>query len=265
MLLAMATTLKNGMSVENERLDRLYELDWRSLNYTLDAKLGIDTEPMYRPRSYTWSVDAWLDQGPDGACVGFAFAHDLIARPYVVKGVTAKYAKEVIYIEAQRIDPWPGGSYAGADPFYEGTSILAGAKICKQNGYFESYHWALTAEEVARGIAYFGPCVLGLNWYEGMFHPDPQGYIRPHGGLAGGHAILANAVKIVYKSGTGWWNRTWRDVDHDKSYVTIHNSWGKNWAKEGTAKLSFTDLQRLLNEQGDACFPARTHLRSVEV
>lgn len=260
--MAERTTLKNGTTVEDPRLDRMYELDWRSLNYTIDAKLGVATEPMYRPRGYTWSVNHWFDQGPDGACVGFAFAHDLAGRPYEVEDVTENYAKYKIYHEAQKIDPWEGGSYPGASPVYEGTSILAGAKVCQKDEFYHSYHWALSAEEVARGIAYFGPCVLGVNWYGGMFQPDAQGFIRPQGSVAGGHAILAHAVKIHYKRGwSGWWNRTWRDVDHDRSFVTIHNSWGRGWGSDGTAKLSLTDLQRLLNENGDACFPARTNKR----
>jgi hypothetical protein len=67
----------------------------------------------------------------------------------------------------------------------------------------------------------------------------------------------------VFKSPLGWWHRTWRDVDLQKSYVTLHNSWGPNWGINGRAKLSLYDLEILLNQQGDACFPVRTKLLLV--
>lgn len=246
----MSELLRNGTHVDDVRLDRLYELDWRSLDYPVTAQIA-----EYRPRSFTWRLDERLDQGREGACVGFAFAHELAARPAVVQGVTDSAARR-IYKEAQKIDPWPGEAY-------EGTSVLAGAKVCQTDGFFESYHWALTAEDVARGIAYFGPCVLGLNWYEGQFSPDPAGFIRPTGRLAGGHAIVAVAVKVAYKSVVRWRRRTWLDVDHDRSYITLVNSWGPGWGDNGKAKLTLTDLARLLAENGDAVFPKRTDRTTV--
>lgn len=234
--------------------DRNYELDWRSLDYPVTALPELDPAKTYRPRSYTWSIDRWLDQGPDGACVGFAFAHDQIARPQVhyVDYDDAFW----IYKTAQTLDPWEGEAYSG-------TSVLAGAKVLQQERFYHGYTWALTAEEVAKGVAYLGPCVLGLNWYDGMFRPDQDNYIRPTGRLAGGHAILAVGVKIVYKRDTFWWGRNWRDVDYDRSYITLHNSWGRSWAKDGQARLSLTDLARLLVESGDACFPIRNYEREV--
>lgn len=232
------------------RLDREYELDWRSLEYPVTALPELDPAKSYRPRSYTWSIDRWLDQGQDGACVGFSFAHDLVARPQV--HYTNYNDAFWIYKQAQTLDPWPGEDYSG-------TSVLAGAKVLQRDHFYLSYTWALNAEEVAKGIAYFGPCVLGVNWYAGMFTPDQDNFIRPTGKVAGGHAILAHAVKIVYKPNTWirWWQRSWRDVDFDRSYVTLHNSWGKGWAVNGAAKLSLTDLDRLMVEGGEACFPVR--------
>lgn len=235
-------------------LDRKFTLDWRSLDYPVSSLV----EGMYRPRSYTWGIDSWLDQGQEGACVGYAYAHELIARPVVVVGINNEYARN-IYWEAQMVDEWEGGAYPGAAPVYEGTSVLAGAKTLQTQGFFSSYSWGLDAEEVARGVGYFGPAVLGTNWYEGMFNPDPQGFLRPTGRLSGGHAILICGIKIVYNSYLTWRNRTWRDVDFQRSYVVVHNSWGKEWGNNGRAKISLTDLARLMSEDGDVCFPQRTN------
>ena len=67
-----------------------------------------------------------LDQGQEGACTGFAVAHELIAQPSVVrKGINAKFAREKLYWEAQKIDPFPGGDYPGAEPNMEGSTVLS--------------------------------------------------------------------------------------------------------------------------------------------
>lgn len=247
----------NGQTVNDVRLDRVYEEDWRSLNYAVGAELIEQQAPIYRPRSYTWAIDEWLDQGHEGACVGFSFAHELAARPQEIHGVTNSFARDVYY-EAQKIDPWTGGAYPGASPFYEGTSTLAGAQVLRGRGFYESYHWALSALETAQGLGYFGPCVLGINWYTGMFNTDPRGFIHPTGRIEGGHAILAHSVKIVYKTLWSWRARTWQDVDYERSYVVLHNSWGPDWGQNGTAKLSLANLARLITENGDVCFPKRT-------
>lgn len=257
-------TLRNGQTTLDPRLDRVYQLDWRSLNYTVGRELIDDGIPTHKPRSYTWAIETWLDQGQEGACVGFSMAHELAARPQAVAGLTNKYAREQIYWEAQKIDEWQGGAYPGATgEFYEGTSVLAGAAINKRNGFYSSYHWALSVEELARGLAYFGPCVLGVNWYEGMFDTDVNGFISPIGNIAGGHAILAHSIKIVYKSWWSWNTRTWADVDWDRSYVVLHNSWGPYWGVKGRAKITLRNLNYLLQQQGDAMFPRRTTKVSI--
>ena len=122
--------LKDGTEVQDPRLGRLVQFDERSRGFPIRAL--VEGKPL---RSYTWRVGAWLDQGAEGACVGFAFGHELYARP-VVTPVSAGYAREEIYWKAQRIDPWPGGMYPDATPQYEGTSILAGAQVCQSLGPF---------------------------------------------------------------------------------------------------------------------------------
>lgn len=258
--------LKNGHEVEDARLDRIYELDYRSLDYPVTSVLKDNLDIRnYKPRSYTWRCDNWLDQGREGSCVGHGFAHDLVARPQEVRGIRGPFspAAQYIYYEAQKRDVWPGGSYKGADPFYEGTSVLAGAKVVKELEYYDGYHWALNINQLGIALGYLGPCILGCNWHAGMWNTDADGYIHPTGGIVGGHCLLIMAIKIHYKkfSWLGWWKRTWDDVDLDKSYVTLHNSWGPAWGEDGRAKLSLTDLDRLLNENGDACFPIRNTKR----
>ncbi len=88
-------------------------------------------------------------------------------------------------------------------------------------------------------ISRLGPCVLGVNWYEGMYSPDRDGFLHPTGAKVGGHAILATGVNVA--------NRT----------VTLHNSWGKDWGTNGKAKLTWRDLGALLDQAGECCVPVR--------
>ena len=253
----MNDQLKDGSRISDLRLDRLVEFDERSLGFPLTEVL----EPRLRPRSYTWRVskDTVLDQGPDGACVGFAVANELLARPSEVRfggGAKAyRFAKQTIYWEAQKIDPWPGGSYPGADPFYEGTSILAGVKIAQRLGYFKEYRWTFNLHDLVIGLGYNGPAVLGVNWMTGMYYPDAKGFVRPEGQVAGGHAVLARGVKLKFnRHNFDWWNRTWDDVDQDASYVLFRNSWGPGYGLNGDFKMTLPDLDVLLRDRGESVF-----------
>jgi hypothetical protein len=154
----------------------------------------------------------------------------------MVNGLTTDFTRDV-YWRAQQIDEWEGGEYPGASPRYAGTSVLAGAKVIKSLGYIQEYRWAFSLEDLRLTIGYRGPAVLGLNWYEGMFDTDADGYIRPTGELAGGHAILAYANSERHKR------------------ISLWNSWGRGFGRDGMAYISYDDLDRLLHEQGEACVP----------
>lgn len=237
------------------KLDRVYQLDWRSLDYPVTQHPRMATAAKL-PRSYTWSCNAWLDQGQEGACVGVGFTHDLVAKPRVVTGVDMVFARERVYWEAQKIDPWDGGAYPGAAPFYEGTAVLAGAKVLTSMGFYSGYTWGLTLEQMAVGVGYTGPAVIGVDWFEGMFDTDASGFIRPTGAAVGGHCLLTNGVRIVWKSGSA--RTSFADVDRAKSWFLLRNSWSRAWGVDGSAKISFEDMDLLLHREGDVCFPVRT-------
>lgn len=102
----------------------------------------------------------YYDQGSEGACVAYACcrAKTLLER--------ARFLARDLYFEAQRIDPWPGGAYPGATPFYEGTAVRAGLEVMRTKGLrtakrdwtlafgIAAYRWTTSAAEVAQ--------VLGL-------------------------------------------------------------------------------------------------------
>lgn len=210
---------------ERPRLDRLVEFDNRSRDYPIARLLTSDT-----PRSYTWRCDTWLDQGREGACVGFAWAHEAAAVP--VKHPVLTQTAQAIYYEARRLDQWPGENY-------DGTSVIAGAKATQARGYLKEYRWAFGLNELLVAVSRHGPAVLGVNWYDDMWDTDTAGFLHVGGRIAGGHAILMTGVNVRLRT------------------VTLHNSWGRDWGVNGKAMLSWDDLARLLAEDGEACIPVR--------
>ncbi len=224
--------LRNGTSTNDTRLTRIQQFDEKSRSYPITATLPGDV----KPRSYTWSCSQHLDQGAEGACTAFGWSHELIAKPSVVKGIDAKFAQK-LYWEAQKIDEWPGGSYPGAYPQYEGSSVLAAAKVVKQLGYIKEYRWAFGLEDLILSVGHKGPAVLGLDWYSDMFDVDENGFIAATGEISGGHCILCKGVNIKGE------------------YFVLHNSWGPTWGVGGDAKITFGEMQYLLQSGGEACVP----------
>lgn len=233
--------LKNGHTTTDRRLDRIAQFDERSRGFSIRTLTGL--KPL---RSYSWRCSVWLDQGKEGACVGFGWSQELAARPVEVKSVTDAFAFK-LYKEAQQLDETPGDDY-------EGTSVLAGAKAVLARGFIASYHWAFGLNDILLALGYAGPVVLGVNWYSNMFKPDAQGFLWASGELSGGHCILARSVHLQWLTSTS--PKLLANVDKHQSYVVLHNSWGKSWGQDGEAKLSLLDLERLLGEQGEACVPS---------
>jgi hypothetical protein len=211
---------------------RIERFDDKSRGYGISNLL---TTPSQKPVSNEWQCDVVLDQGAEGSCVGHAWAHELAAYPAPVAGVTHEAAVE-IYYDAQRNDPWPGGEYPEATPKYSGSSVLGGAKACMMRGLIGGYYWAFLLDELVLGLGHQGPAVLGVRWYDGMAQPDRMYRIKPKGRVQGGHAILARAVDVEYE------------------LIMLHNSWGPDWGKEGRCYITFDDMDKLLNEGGEACF-----------
>jgi hypothetical protein len=156
------------------------------------------------------------------------WAHELAATPTRIKDLSDDKARG-IYREAQKIDEWAGEAY-------EGTSVLAGAKVVQRSGYMEQYRWCFGLADVLLALAYEGPVVLGLPWYESMYEPR-DGWIKVEGSPVGGHCILATSVRLTSES------------------IKLHNSWGPDWGVKGMALLSFGDLEKLLHHGGEACVP----------
>ncbi len=226
----MSIQLKGGYTSEDPRLDRVPQFDERSRAY---AAVDHPLVAGRAPRSYTWSVGAWLDQGQEGACVGFGVTHEAVARPAVVRDVSDDIARQV-YRRAQQIDEWPGEAYSG-------TSVLAGIKAGRERGWYSEFRWAFGEDDLALTVGRLGPAVLGVPWYEGMYKPDEFGFLVPRGRVMGGHAILCYGLSLK------------------GDYYKLHNSWGRTWGRDGMALISREHMRLLLSQQGEACIPVIRH------
>lgn len=178
----------------------------------------------------------WGDQGAKPQCVAYAWLHWLEDGPVTHRDTPPPVEDPTAtYRAAQRIDEWPGESY-------DGTSVRAGAKVLKQLGYISSYLWAWDAPTVIRAVLTSGPVVMGTWWYDSMFRPDADGFVRVAGSRVGGHAWVVNGVNV------------------ERGVVRCKNSWGREWGRRGNFWLSIADLDRLISEQGEACIASERRL-----
>jgi hypothetical protein len=217
-------------------LDWQIRLDPKSLDYKIDEQLNLN-----RPlRTRTWTKTIWLDQGrydcpicnQHGACTGYSAGQMLATTPKTMTAIGNEHAHK-IYHEAKKRDEWTGENY-------EGSSVLGAMQYLKEIGVLSAYYWATTLHEILQGVAYFGPMVMGIPWYEDMFYPDSTGFIKATGKPAGGHAIELGGIST------------------SKQAVWLPNSWGRKWSLQGGAWLSWSDLEKLLNEDGEFCLPRKT-------
>lgn len=220
-------------------LDWRPHFDERSKQYPIRTML-----PRVQNKTFTlWENGEILDQGAEGACVGFGWTAEALAGPMQIElkkieadvPHKAENFAQYVYREAQKIDQWPGEDY-------EGTSVLAGAKIMMRYKVLHQYRWAFGVSDVVGAIMSTGPVVLGINWYNGMYSA-PNGKLSIFGNKVGGHCILAIGYNPSSEAFSG------------EETIILQNSWGKSWGIDGIAEMTVKDLDRLLKEGGEACVP----------
>ena len=214
-------------------LGRVPEHDPRSLDYPVMVAAR-------RPRTVLWGHnEPVLDQGSLGSCTGNALAQWLNTdfarinpRRSQPPAVLTEDDAVRLYSRATRLDAIPG-QYPPTDT---GSSGLAVCKAGRALGYLSGYRWAFgfTAMLMALQIS---PVIVGTHWYEGMFTPDADNILDTGGPLVGGHEYL------ILGADTG------------SQLITMLNSWGPDWGRDGRAYIRFADFAMLLREQGDVSVP----------
>lgn len=229
--------------MEPKTLDWLSRHDEKSRNYGVTQA----TAGLKRPDSAYWRGPfTRLDQGQEGACVGFAWTNNLLSKPVVAKlPLPPQDFAMNLYKSAQKIDEWEGEAYSG-------TSVLAGAKVAQLGGFISGYRWAFSIDEVLDALGLLGPVVLGVPWFDGMYGTLPGGLVEVSGSRVGGHAITATGYgrrEFPLSSQVG------RRAKRTEDVVRWRNSWGRSYGVRGDGFIRVEDLERLLKGEGEACIP----------
>lgn len=233
---------KDWSAPVRRKFDRVPSVDSRNSQYPVsllwtrgDSCATITQAPPLITKK--WDDYAYLDQGNEGACVGFGTSGELAALPESVPNVDNNFAFD-IYNAAKEVDEWPGTDY-------DGTSVLAGAKVAKSRGYYSSYLWATNEADVATTVSNYGPVIVGFNWHEDMMDTDSNGFVHATGDVVGGHCVVIIGINV------------------EEGYYTFRNSWGKYWGINGEGKISRKDFAGLMADDGDVCKPVRVPLNPV--
>lgn len=181
-----------------------------------------------RTKGSMWYVNPMrLDQGEEGACVGFGHTQGYNAAPKQHK--CTNDVGFMVYRNATLHDEWPNEDYTNSS----GTSVRAGAAEMVRQGFIEGYAFTYDVEEVAMWLLNKHPVVIGVDWYEGMDNPTKSNnfFIEPTGRKRGGHCALLDGVR---------WNENERD------YFRGLNSWGSDWGHDGRFRLTVASFEKLL-------------------
>jgi hypothetical protein len=234
-------------------------LDWhprhdqRSLSFPMRELLPDAMSTLQHRGRVLWAHGEQLDQGSEGSCVGMAWMQEALTSPVRVDLLRSGYPLPAItvargiYHEARSIDVAQGNNWP------EGASVLSGAKVMTRMGWLREYRWCFEITEVIQTLVHRGPVVLGIPWLREMMLPSVRGELIAAGNVVGGHAILATGydpAKIMHPSGDAF-ARTARSMVH------LQNSWGRNWGQDGGAWIETSTLERLLDDNGEACVPTK--------
>jgi hypothetical protein len=216
--------------------DRLVQFDENSRRFGI-AEVVTAVEP----KKKYWPAGTVLDQGREGACVGFGWTTELVSspKPFKVSFDEGNQYALGIYNRAKQLDQWPGEDYSG-------TSVLAGAKVLQERGYIKEYRWAFGVEQVRDAVISEGPVVLGINWTDSMYETRPSGLVVVEGDFIGGHCLVI----------TGYNPRA--RLKGEPGYHEVFqwkNSWGLGYGLKGMGYIKIEDLAKLLAADGEACVP----------
>jgi hypothetical protein len=232
-------------------LDWVPRFDPRSLNYRIGAYAGTALPTTGR----LWRTGRVLDQGAEGACVGFACAAEAAATPRPVLGADTNDYARAWYLRAQDLDEWPGRSYSG-------TSVLAGCLVGRERRLWSGFRWAKSAEEFAAGIVHprGGPGLAGVTWHADSYDTDANGVLRSGGPVVGGHALCFPG--FIPERPTAYMRSRLRALGLLDGFLSVGepcfvaiNSWGHGFGRNGLALVPVSLMRQWVAERAELAIP----------
>jgi hypothetical protein len=214
-------------------LDWVSHHDAASLEHDARQRLGVRV-PL---QDWRWSTPAPLDQGAEGACVGYAVATSANVRRASngrVPHLDEENAADLYHL-AQDLD-----EVAGDD--YEGTSLLAGMKAGQRTGLWDAYVWCFDVRTIVQAVLQLGPVLVGVPWTAGMYVTDAAGRLQLTGATVGGHCLTVVGVQLEVSGEPGPW-------------AVLLNSWGPDWGLDGIGYVKLRQLAWMLAGIGEAAVP----------
>ena len=197
---------------------------------------------------YTSKMTPVRNQGDEGTCVAFASVTGM--KEYQEKQDWKKHMElspRFIYSACKKIDGVPDS---------EGTYIRFAMKVLKNYGTCRESFWPyqphqknkakagakedaekfkqlsyariLDLDDLRRSIAQKGPCVIGVEVFQGMMDTKTGKVPMPKKGarVLGGHAVCAMGY------------------DDKKKMVKFKNSWSENWGDKGYGYLPYKYIEK---------------------
>ena len=216
-------------------------------DYLMRAYLPVVKLP--KKIDHTKEMSPVRDQQTEGTCVGFAVASGMKEyQEFLDYEKLIELSPRFIYSECKKIDGMPGE---------EGTTIRVAMQVLESKGVCQEKFWPylphqktkaregaisnakkfcimtyariLNLNELRLSLATKGPCVIGVEVFEGMMKTKTGLVPLPKKGerSIGGHAIAACGY------------------DDEEELVKFKNSWG-SWGDKGYGYLPYTYIERYM-------------------
>jgi hypothetical protein len=199
--------------------------------------------------AYTRLAVPVLDQGPEGACTGYALAtviHYLLRVRPPTPDLTA-VSPHSLFEMARRYDDW-------ADDRLPGASLRATLKGWQRHGAVADALWREAGEGAAdRTRLDLDGAARPLGAYFRVPHVDltaMHSALRDTGALVASAAIHKGWRRVERQTGLIPWddtrlgNHAFGIVGYDERGFWIQNSWGERWGRGGLALLTYDDWLR---------------------
>jgi hypothetical protein len=223
-------------------LDRLISPRSRTAQYPIHADPRVAVVEELVDVEWALTPDFPLNQGQEGACVGFGTSAELSAAP--MQWPTGNGFAQQLYQRARAKDKARGYDFA------EGATVLAGLEAAQEMGLIQGFRWAQRFEDIALGLQ-LGPVVMGTDVTDGMYSTTRDGEWRATGTYVGGHCWTIIGFRVNHPL-------------FGRAYLAI-NSWGAKFGLAGKMWIREATLRKLWDRAGEAALVVDTRLEPVPV